>query len=372
MEKRYIEKYPNINISLIDKIFPDIPVSIASKDLHSNLCNTKAIERIKKHPDYKSIMLSNGFLGEGWWTVLNKVIPELDDDILKKQVKDLIKKCQKMGLSGVHSMENKQAAEIVSKVALSEDFYFTWYYSELGAGSSIPHSSLPAPHFHPGGIKIFTDGSLGSDTAWMFEFDTPIDNIFLQNLKQQVLNANNHKIQAAIHAIGDKAVFHVTSILKEVYKEAKYKIKNRIEHLQAVRPVDIPLLKEAHIHASMQPVHKKNDDEIINQKWKIAKDYAFPVSQVHENCVLAFGSDSPVETLNPFEGIKIANKSLPLVEVLKAYTCNHHLIANKKISYGLIKKNQIANLIVVDLKKEFIEETELTMIDGKIVFSTTE
>ncbi|MCL1827118.1 MAG: amidohydrolase family protein, partial [Candidatus Cloacimonetes bacterium] len=130
-EKRYIEGFPNINKSFIDKVFPDIPISIASKDLHSTLCNSAAMKLISKFPEAKQLMSENGFLGENWWTLLNKVIPEYDYQTLKKLIRDQIAKCHKMGLCGVHSMENRQTADIVCNLAMSEDFYFTWYYSDL-------------------------------------------------------------------------------------------------------------------------------------------------------------------------------------------------------------------------------------------------
>ena len=369
LEIKNIEKYPNINKDMLDKVFPDIPVSIASRDLHSNMCNSKAINVLAENG---VIINNNGFFYENSWSILDKFIPSIDEKILKELVKKLIQQCHKYGLCGVHSFEDKFAARLIQEISEEEHFYFTWYY--LLDDETLISYEKENKHFRNAGIKFFTDGSLGSNTAWLFENQHDDQKMAIENMSQ-IVNAHLNNQQIAIHAIGDYAVYLTCKMFIELNRKYGFKQKHRIEHLQAVRPEDICLLNEANVHASMQPIHIKEDLELLNRKWKIAKDYSFPIKSIANVVDLAFGSDSPVETLNPFDGIKYAvnrDKFLPeeaitIEQAIDAYSYKHHVVANKPISYGKIEKGQIANLIAVNENIIDNYETEMTMIDGVII-----
>ena len=395
-QKSLIDRFKNINSNLIDQVFPDIPVNLASKDLHANLVNTKVLKLISKDSDLAYYQhnprFNDGFLGEHSWTLLNKYRPDLDVDVQKKLIQNQIHKCHKYGLCGVHSLEPLKYAKIIREVSLDKSFYFTWYYQDLNPKKEIDFDYksfflAESEYFRNGGIKIFSDGALGSDTAWMIEnmYDgfSKDNKDYIMEIFKEMIAANSQKIQFAVHVIGDYAVYFIASSIKEENKLLKNKTKHRLEHCQAVYPGHFDLLKDANIHVSMQPVHMKTDIELINQKWEHAKEYSFPLNSISNRVELALGSDSPVETINPFEGIRWAinrdgfleQEAISLEEALKAYTYKHHVIANKKINYGMIKKNQIANLIVIpkdafDDPESYINEVDMTMIDGKIVFSS--
>lgn len=399
-EKQHIEKFPEINKFLIDKVFPDIPVNLASRDLHSNLCNSKALEiiNINNNPNsYPGVIIdklsngeTSGFLYEQSWTLLSKYMPVLDIDIQKKLVKKLINKSWEYGLCGVHSFEDKDSANIAQEICKDLPFYFKWYYLDETDKSNFLNNTK---RFSNGGLKYFSDGSMGSDTAWMFKNGLSSENkLDLKNLKDKLCFADANGIQTAVHAIGDLAVYEIAKIFKDIYHNSNNKIKHRIEHLQAVRPQDINLLKEANIHASMQAIHLKEDIDLIEKKWLTEKKYAFPIKSMLENGIqLALGSDSPVETLNPFEGIFYAvtrskkgclsnssflkSESISLNHAINAYTVGHHLVSNNQINYGKIEKGMKANLIVTEdfvnseISKLLEMKSQLTMIDGHIVFS---
>jgi predicted amidohydrolase YtcJ len=327
-------------------------------------------------------------------------MPEMDKKLLTKLIKEQISDCHKMGLCGVHSFESRSGAELVASIAPESNFYFTWYYlldDELKLRKE-PFSRRrfikENSHFRNGGIKLFSDGSLNSDTAWMFEHKSPPEQSYLDNLYSLIAKAHQQDIQVAVHVIGDQAVHTLAKMIIKVNDNnpmmillpvmivaKKDYLKHRLEHLQAVRPEDLRLLKKANVHASMQAIHIKEDEALIKQKWPVAKEYSFPLKSVMDTVEMALGSDAPVETLNPFEGIYQAvnrdnflpNEAITVVEALKAYAYKHHIIANKKVNYGMIKGGQIANLIVVD--KNLLTDlgsfknytTEMTMVDGVVV-----
>lgn len=397
-EKNVFDSYPSIDARLIDRVFPDIPVSIASRDLHSNLCNSKALDIIdipKNQNMMKNMGIeigrqsggeANGYLYENAWTILEKFIPELDSELQSRLIKKLIKKCHRYGLCGTHSIENIHSAKLVHDISREATFYFTWYYLDLNPQKerNFDYLSLflsQTSHFRNGGIKLFSDGSLGSDTAWLFPEHT-IDVAYIENLISEIESAHQQGIQVAIHAIGDYAVYTIAQIIKDTISRYPSALRHRIEHLQAVRPQDMAIVRDSRTHASMQPVHMRTDVEAINKKWHTAKNHAFPLKSLQNITTLALGSDAPVETLNPFDGLRFAtqrNGFLPhecisLHEALSSYAYTHHIVANQPITSGIIKPDMIANLIVVDGNQikdltQFGDSVLLTMIDGEIVFS---
>jgi len=410
-DKIYFDNDPNINRHLIDSVFPDIPVNLASHDLHSNLCNSEALAMISRRRDLGTlhkagIMVGryengepNGFLYENSWTIIDQYLPPEDDSLLPAHIKQLTHKCYKYGLCGVHCMEDINAAKVISKMCDSLGFYFTWYYFGLNrkkvSDFDYKKHFLPeAPHFRNGGVKLFSDGSLGSDSAWLFENRTnPIYTNYLDKIRAELTQAQEQGIQVAVHAIGDLAVNTIANMIISTKTPRKKYPKHRIEHLQAVRPQDIKLLKKAGIHASMQPVHMKSDIDKIRQKWQQAQAYSFPVKTIYKNFQTALGSDSPVETLNPVQGMYYAmhrngflnNEAITFPQALAGYTYKHHLITNEPITYGQIKKDQTANITVISKdaikclthkskkrKNDFEDSILLTMIDGKLFYNVME
>ena len=79
---------------------------------------------------------------------------------------------------------------------------------------------------------------------------------------------------------------------------------DRIEHLQLVRPADLPRLATRDITASMQPVHCAADRPMAEECWADRLGDAYPVAALRAaGARLAFGSDAPIESPNPWTGI---------------------------------------------------------------------
>lgn len=112
--------------------------------------------------------------------------------------------------------------------------------------------------FTYGPLKVFLDGSLGSQTAKMIN-DVPFKGLLIMEegeLQDVVKRANENGIFVAAHAIGSEAVHIALSVFNKHKHLAKL---NRIEHLQFIDPTDLTLLKETPFIPSMQPIHAKGD-----------------------------------------------------------------------------------------------------------------
>jgi predicted amidohydrolase YtcJ len=177
-----------------------------------------------------------------------------------------------------------------------------------------PSDWLYGDRLHLGGIKLYDDGALGSRGAWLKQpyHDKPDTRGLQFNTDEQILEqareAASRGYQVAIHAIGDAANAQVISTYEKLGQLHKGDRRWRIEHFQIVDPADIPRLKPAGIIASMQPTHQTSDRLMAEARlgpdrlrgayaWQTVETLGIPI---------AFGSDFPVESQNPFPGLSAA------------------------------------------------------------------
>jgi predicted amidohydrolase YtcJ len=177
-----------------------------------------------------------------------------------------------------------------------------------------PSDWLYGDRLHLGGVKLYADGALGSRGAWLKHpyADKP-DTHGLQFLTDaQILEQANAAAsggyQLAIHAIGDAANAQVISTYEALGKKYPGDRRWRIEHFQIADPADIPRLRPAGIIASMQPTHQTSDRLMAEKRLdppRLRGAYAWQ-SIAKSGVTLAFGSDFPVESPNPFPGLAAA------------------------------------------------------------------
>lgn len=164
------------------------------------------------------------------------------------------------------------------------------------------------------GIKLLLDGALGSRGAWLkapYADDpknTGIQRINPTQLRNLMSRAALDRFQVAVHAIGDAANAEVLSALDEMTDTYSGDRRWRIEHAQVVDPADLEHLKRSGAIVSMQPAHQTSDRLMAEARLgpdRLAGAYAWK-SMLDNGIPLVFGSDAPVETPRPFEGIAIA------------------------------------------------------------------
>ena len=165
-----------------------------------------------------------------------------------------------------------------------------------------------------GGVKLYTDGALGSRGAYLKRpyADAP-DTRGLRFLTDAELHEQAGKAaalgyQLAIHAIGDAANAQVIAEYKNLSRRYGQNRRWRIEHFQIADPADIARLAPAGIIASMQPVHQTSDRLMAEKRLgpdRLAGAYAWQ-SVIRSGARIAFGSDFPVESPNPFPGLAAA------------------------------------------------------------------
>jgi predicted amidohydrolase YtcJ len=168
-----------------------------------------------------------------------------------------------------------------------------------------------------GGIKAFADGALGPQTAAMLQpYEGEPDNrgmLFLdgEELLEHGRQAAANGLSMAVHAIGDRANHEVLNAFEQLdafsHSQGLPRLRHRIEHVQLVHPDDASRLAELGVIASMQPVHATSDMDMADRFWGARSRLAYAWrTQLQAGAVLAFGSDAPVESPNPFWGLHAA------------------------------------------------------------------
>jgi predicted amidohydrolase YtcJ len=164
------------------------------------------------------------------------------------------------------------------------------------------------------GVKLYLDGALGSRGAWLKApySDAPgqkgLPLLTPAQLRNKMVRASMDKFQVAIHAIGDAANAEALAAIDDLSRDLPGERRWRIEHAQIVDPLDIPKFAELKVIASMQPVHQTSDRLMAEARLgpdRLKGAYAWR-SLEKAGVRLAFGSDVPVESANPFPGIAAA------------------------------------------------------------------
>ena len=165
-----------------------------------------------------------------------------------------------------------------------------------------------------GGVKLYLDGALGSRGAWLKKpyadaaGQTGLQFMASAEIRNLMVRASMDGFQTAIHAIGDAANAEVISAIEELSETYKGDQRWRIEHVQIVDPVDLQKLGKHGIISSMQPVHQTSDRLMAEARLgpeRLNGAYAWQ-SIARAGGKLAFGSDVPVESADPFAGLATA------------------------------------------------------------------
>ena len=257
-----------------------------------------------------------------------------------------------------------------------------------------------------GSLKLFTDGALGPRTAAMIQpYEGEPDNRGIlmmdkEELLEQGQIAARNGISLAIHAIGDRANHEVLEAFTQLREfehtlpeRSKTSLRHRIEHVQVIQPEDITRFERLGIIASMQPIHATSDMLMADRYWGNRSAYAYAWHSLLSNSAkLAFGSDAPVESPNPFWGIHAsvtrkrrdgtppdgwhAEQCLSIEEAIQGYTTGAAYAAGMEVKLGILAVGYLADLLVLDADPYTSQPEKLmeihplaTMVGGKWVYS---
>lgn len=378
----------------IDPVSPDNPVLLRRMDIHGALANSAALKiagidrdgpadppggKIERDPRTGE---PTGILKEAATELVSKHVPPVSRAQQLSALKAAIREAHRHGLTAAHTMsawsdlavldEARAAGELTLRVrfCVSED---DW------------RAFIPKARDFQGdarlrvfGLKQFADGSLGSRTAYMAEpfSDNPPEKADWRGLlgaaleKPGELQRMCNAVDAAgfgsvIHAIGDQA----NHLVLDAYAEAQ-RVNGprpdrcmRIEHAQHLLPGDIGRFASLGVIASMQPLHKADDGRYAEKAVgaeRCRTSYAFR-GLLDAGACLAFGSDWPVVSLDPFQGLHAAvtgrtldgkvfvpEQNITVEEALRAYTAGGARAGGDEDRLGRIAPGYFADFVLLD------------------------
>ncbi len=254
-------------------------------------------------------------------------------------------------------------------------------------------------HLRMGGIKLLLDGALGSRGAWLKAdySDAPgqrglpmIPSTQLRNIMSRAAMDN---FQVAVHAIGDAANGEILDAIQEMSDTYSGDRRWRVEHAQIIDPADLPRFARYGTIASMQPVHETSDWRMATARLGEARlKGAYAWKAMLDNKVpLAFGSDVPVESPNPFPGIAAAmsrqdargepaggwmpEQKVSFEAALDGFTRQAAFAGFAEKKFGSLVPGQRADFLLIDRNIETASPTDIrgtqvleTWINGKRVY----
>lgn len=402
----------------LDRATGGRPAALRSKDGHSRWLSSRALElaaitAATATPPGGWIERDErgrptGILKENANALVDKVVPPPSDDECLAAVRWGQREALRRGVTGFETLEQAstfvalqrllEAGELVMRVAMGiphasldaaiamgirtgpmQDWTSRTPRDPRGSGpwerSDVPEAAIAlglrtgsgGEWLRIGHLKIFTDGALGSQTAALEEPYAGSDDRGILTIEPKLLGADvaraaNAGIAVAIHAIGDRAVRIALDAIEPTRRTAP-ELRPRVEHGQLVREEDLGRFGGLGVIASMQPIHATSDRDLADRYWPGRTGRAYPWRTLCERGgVLAFGSDAPVEPIDPLLGIHAAvarqrpqddgpwhpKQALILDEALAAYSAGVAYSFGYEQEVGTLAEGMRCDATVVD------------------------
>lgn len=403
----------------LDAVAPENPVVLSRVDGHSAWCNSLALQlaginQETPNPQGGEILRKDD--GSLWGmlidTAMDMVMAVVTDDRSDERVRHLYSLADQSVIAyGITSLVDAGATcdDIrILKKAYAAGALHVRAYEMLSEGEDtiyIRAGNKPEQDMFNGklsvrAVKLYSDGSLGSRSAWLLENYSDREN---HKGNGRWTDGEMYRIagrvagegfQMATHAIGDAAVRQVVHVQKRVIDELGIKDHRfRIEHFQIVNPEDIHYAISNGFIPSMQPAHATSDMNMAEDrlgKERILTSYAWR-TVLDKGGIIAGGSDAPVEAVNPFRSIYAAvsrkdmngqpsggwypDEKMSREEALRSFTIWGAYAMFAEQTRGSLEKGKYADFVVIDRDILSCDEDEIkdtkalaTLIGGQVVY----
>lgn len=374
----------------LDRVAPQHPVALGSKDGHQVWVNTLALQLagLVSGGDVPGGVVEldetgrpTGILKERAAERVWQVVREPDLPTLRQLTLRAQERLHALGVTGVHVPESAQAFRLFQSLAKAGELALRVTFMppaqalaaavDLGLQDGFGNHVLRA-----GPVKIFVDGALGSQTAAMLEpylgreADGYRGVVTTEpgELGELVAQAVQAGLAVAIHAIGDRANRMALDALEPwLFQSRRRGLRHRIEHAQLVHPQDRPRFGQLGVVASVQPIHGPHDRELVLRHWGAERArYAHAWRSLRAaGARLAFGSDAPVESPDPLLGLYAAltrrlpgeddipleeyeaRERLTLLEALEGYTTGAAYASGEERFKGSLEPGKAADLVIL-------------------------
>ena len=405
--------------AMIDALTPDNPVFVNRLDGHMALANSLAIKLAGVNastPEVSGGLIVRdaagnpaGVFKDAAMGYIEKVIPDATFEQKLEYARAVTDYAASLGVTSVQDMSAGTDVGVYQELLRQGNLktrvygcspladYKRWTNTGL-------HYAFGSPMLRIGCLKGFADGSLGSTTAWFFEpyLDAPNTSGLpraevTSTMKQNIVDADKAGLQVNVHAIGDKANATILDFYENAEKlNGERDRRFRIEHAQHLRQEDVARFGKLKVVASMQPLHIIDDGRWAGKRLddkRLKGTYAVR-TLLDSGAVLAFGSDSPVASLNSIFGIYAAvtrrtlddknpngwipEQKITVEEAVRGFTYGSAYAEFQENEKGTIEPGRLADFVIlsddiftIDPVKIASVKVLTTIMDGKVVFTTS-
>jgi predicted amidohydrolase YtcJ len=409
----------------LDELFPERPVFLEGYDGHTYWANSNALALAgitNETPDPANGAIvrdsktheATGALKESAQELVARVVPRPSRNEKLAALRAGIKWANEHGLTRVHSAGGDfEQLDLYDQLRREGQQTLRFYIAYFLNPPNLRPQDLDTIEsarkkyrddwIDTNAVKMMVDGVVESHTAAMLEpySDDPSTKgkLFWDPAKYTAAVAELDKrgLQLFTHAIGDYGVRTALDAYQRAEEVNQTRDRRpRIEHIETITAADIPRFGQLGVIASMQPLHSYPDADTLDV-WarnagpdRASRAWAWK-SISNDGGHLAFGSDWPVVTLNPWEGVQTAvtrqtaegkpdagfvpEQRLTVEETVRGYTLGAAYAGRREKTEGSIELGKLADLIIVSqnifaIEPHRLAETKVltTIVGGRVVY----
>jgi len=385
----------------LDEVTGEKPAALWAKDLHSLWLNSAALALAGGDLEMEGGVVERDERGEPTGVLREEAawrfrerFPSVPDEEWLEVTRAGVKLAHSRGVTAVHDKDGWIGAPRIFQRLQERDGL------TLRVWQSLPHAKLPEleslglrsrfgdDFLRLGYLKVFMDGTLGSQTAWMLD-GSGVRITSGQELTEIVRRAARAGWPVGVHAIGDRANREALDAFEATKDEWQPRgLRHRVEHAQCLAPEDLTRFSELGVACSVQFSHAPSDRDLAERFWTDRLDGAYAFRSLLESgAVVANGSDAPIEELDPLAGIRAGvtrtideragwrlQEALTVEEALYATTVAPAWLAGDERSRGKLLPGYLADVVVlsrdpVECRPDELESVEVvaTMVGGRWV-----
>ncbi len=374
----------------LDEVFPDRPVFIEGFDGHTYWANSKAlalagITRETPDPPNGAIVRdpqtheATGALKESAQDLVAKLIPKPSRAEKLLALRAGMKWANAHGITRVHSAGGDfEVLDLFDEMRRRGDLSVRMYVAYF----------LNPPRLRPQDLEAIEHARKKFHDDW----------IDAEAVKFMVVaELDKRGLQLFTHAIGDYGVRTALDAYENAEAQNHTRGRRpRIEHIETIAASDIPRFGKLGVIASVQPLHSYPDADTL-EVWarnagpdRASRAWAWK-SIADAGGRLAFGSDWPVVTLDPWPGVQTAvtrqtlegkpeagfvpAQRLTVAQAIDGYTLGAAFAGRREKTEGSLEIGKLADLIILsqnifDMDPHKISATKVvtTIVGGRLIF----
>ena len=385
----------------LDGVTGDVPAALLAHDSHSLWLNSAALALSDGDLEAAGGVVERDADGEptgvlreeAAWQFRDRHV-RISDDEYVQSMREGLRVAASRGVASVHDKDGWLGAQRFWQRLRADEALTLRVWQSLPADRLDEldrlglRSRIGDDLFRLGYLKVFMDGTLGSQTARLLD-GSGVEITSREELAEIVRRAARAGWPVGVHAIGDRANRDALDAFAETRAHwAPLGLRQRIEHAQLLAPEDVGRFAELGVAASVQFSHGPSDRELADRFWAGKTDRAYAFRSLWESgAVVANGSDAPIEELDPLAGIRAGvlrtlderpawhgEQALTVEQALVATCVTPAWLAGDERRRGRLVPGYLADVVVLNRDPLAVPAAELpdlevvaTMVGGRWV-----